>query len=58
MTDADRDRGDLVQVLPRDTVELLQPIHAVYDRNTALASRVVCFLDFLAGHIDTMRWRA
>lgn len=47
MTAEDRRRGDLVQLLPRDTVEVLQPIHAVYYRNTQLASRIACFLDFL-----------
>ncbi|HSI60821.1 MAG TPA: LysR family transcriptional regulator [Ideonella sp.] len=58
MTDEDRRRGDLVQVLLRDTVEVLQPIHAVYYRNTQLASRIACFLDFLAARIAAMRWVA
>jgi DNA-binding transcriptional LysR family regulator len=48
MTAADRARGDLVQVLARDTIEVLQPVHAVYYRNTQLAARIRCFLDFLA----------
>jgi DNA-binding transcriptional LysR family regulator len=48
MTAADRARGDLVQLLARDTVEVLQPVHAVYYRNTQLAARIQCFLDFLA----------
>jgi len=48
MTAADRERGDLVQVLTRETVEVLQPVHAVYYRNTQLASRIECFLGFLA----------
>lgn len=48
MTEADRARGDLVQVLMRDTLELRQPVHAVYYRNTELASRIRCFVDFLA----------
>lgn len=48
MTDADRTRGDLVQVLMRDTLEVRQPVHAVYYRNTELASRIRCFVDFLA----------
>nr|WP_302622031.1 LysR substrate-binding domain-containing protein [Ralstonia pickettii] len=47
MTVEDRRSGDLVQVLPNATVEVLQPIHAVYYRNTKLASRIACFLDFL-----------
>ncbi|MBP8151608.1 MAG: LysR family transcriptional regulator [Xylophilus sp.] len=47
MTAQDRQRGDLVQVLVRDTVELRQPVNAVYYRNTQLSSRIACFLDFL-----------
>lgn len=48
MTLGDRQRGDLVQVLVRETVDTRQPINAVYYRNTQLAARIVCFLDFLA----------
>ncbi|WP_339524185.1 LysR substrate-binding domain-containing protein [Pseudomonas sp. EA_35y_Pfl2_R111] len=51
MTAADRNSGELVQLLLRDTVEVRQPIHAVYYRNTALASRITCFLDYLAGQL-------
>ena len=47
MTAADRERGDLVQVLPRDTADVRQPVSAVYYRNTQLAARIACFLDFL-----------
>lgn len=48
MTDADRARGELVEVLAAQRVEVRQPINAVYYRNTALASRIACFLDFLS----------
>ncbi|MCY1559011.1 LysR substrate binding domain protein [compost metagenome] len=48
MTEADCAAGDLVQVLMRDTLEVRQPVHAVYYRNTELASRIRCFVDFLA----------
>lgn len=48
MTHLDRARGDLVQVLAEHTVEVRQPIHAVYYRNTALTSRITCFLDYLS----------
>lgn len=51
MTAGDRARGDLVQVLLRETVEVMQPIHAVYYRNTQLASRIQCFLDYLASRM-------
>lgn len=47
MSSADRERGDLVQVLVKDTVDIRQPISAVYYRNTQLAARIACFLDFL-----------
>ncbi|WP_300657126.1 LysR substrate-binding domain-containing protein [Pseudomonas sp.] len=52
MTRVDRARGELVQILAQHTVEVRQPIHAVYYRNTALASRITCFLDYLAGQLD------
>lgn len=48
MTGADRARGDLVPVLARDTLEVLQPVNAVFYRNTALASRIAAFLDFVS----------
>ena len=47
MSSADRERGDLVQLLVKDTVDVRQPISAVYYRNTQLAARIACFLDFL-----------
>jgi DNA-binding transcriptional LysR family regulator len=50
MTAGDRERGDLVQVLPGCTVDVRQPVSAVYYRNTALTSRILCFLDFLQAH--------
>jgi len=51
MTDADRARGDLVQLLARDTVEVRQAVNAVYYRSTALSSRIMAFLDFIAEHL-------
>lgn len=48
MTLADQARGVLLQVLSQDTVEVRQPVHAVYYRNTQLAARVACFLDFIS----------
>jgi len=56
LTEDDRRRGDLVQVLARETVEVLQPIHAVFYRNTQLSSRISCFLDFLAERISALPW--
>lgn len=51
ITRADRARGELVQILAQHTVEVRQPIHAVYYRNTALASRITCFLDYLGSQL-------
>ncbi len=48
MTREDRTRGDLVQILAAETVEVRQPVNAVYYRNTALASRIACFLDHVS----------
>ncbi len=56
MTQADRAAGNLVQVLGADTLEVRQPIHAVYYRNTALASRISCFLDYVSERIGREDW--
>ncbi|RZL64905.1 MAG: LysR family transcriptional regulator [Variovorax sp.] len=48
MTGADRESGALVQLLAKDTVDMRQPVNAVYYRNTALSSRITAFLDFVA----------
>jgi DNA-binding transcriptional LysR family regulator len=52
MTHADRQSGNLVQILVNETVEVLQPVNAVYYRNTALASRISCFLDYVGSKIS------
>ncbi|MGX5219758.1 LysR substrate-binding domain-containing protein [Pseudomonas segetis] len=48
MTGQDRKDGRLQQVLKSSTLEVRQPINAVYYRNTALASRIACFVDYLS----------
>lgn len=45
MTREDRANGRLVQLFPEQTLDVLQPINAVYYRNTALAARITCFVD-------------
>ena len=45
MTQGDRRDLSLVPLFVRHTVDVRQPIHAVYYRNTALAARITCFLD-------------
>ncbi|AQS42107.1 MAG: Putative LysR-family transcriptional regulator [Candidatus Tokpelaia hoelldobleri] len=47
MTYEDRRSGRLVQLFTTQTVDVRQPIHAVYYRNTALASRVACFVNYI-----------
>ncbi|WP_375741139.1 LysR substrate-binding domain-containing protein [Pseudomonas boanensis] len=56
MTQTDRVEGHLVQVLAVDTLEVRQPINAVYYRNTALASRITCFLDYVADCLKQETW--
>ena len=53
MTSADRAAGDLVQVLPRETLDVRQPVHAVYYRNTQLSARIACFLDFMGNRLPS-----
>lgn len=48
MTRADRRAGNLVQLLPRQTLDMRQSINAVHYRNTALAARITCFVDYVA----------
>jgi len=52
MTAGDRARGDLVEVLPRLTADVRQSVNAVYYRNTQLAARIACFLEFVGGKLS------
>lgn len=40
--------GQLVSVLATETCEMRHPINAVYYRNSTLAARISCFLDYLS----------
>ncbi len=51
MTAVDRQSGALVQVLPKETLDVRQAVSAVYYRNTALSARITAFLDFVAGRL-------
>jgi DNA-binding transcriptional LysR family regulator len=51
LTRNDRAAGTLVQVLPRETLDVRQPVHAVYYRNTQLSARIACFLNFMSGQL-------
>ena len=55
MTARDRADGTLVQILATHTVDTRQPVHAVYYRNTALASRISCFLDDLSARMAALQ---
>ena len=48
VTDRDRAAGTLVPVVAAQTLDVYQPIHAVYYRNTAVSSRISSFVDHLA----------
>ncbi|RQS61289.1 LysR family transcriptional regulator [Burkholderia sp. Bp8963] len=52
MTTPDREAGRLVQLFARQTLDVQQPIHAVYYRNTAISSRIASFVDYLVHAID------
>lgn len=52
MTRRDREAGKLVTLLEQETLDVRQPINAVYYRNTQLAARITCFLDYVSAHID------
>ena len=56
MTAADRESGALVEVLAAHNVDTRQPINAVYYRNTALAARITCFLDYLGESLAGRAW--
>jgi len=45
MTREDRSSGQLVQLFAKQTLDVRQSINAVYYRNTALASRITCFVE-------------
>lgn len=47
MTQTERKAGRLQQLFPRQTLEVRQPINAVYYRNTALSSRIASFVNHL-----------
>ncbi|WP_315708622.1 LysR family transcriptional regulator [Brenneria uluponensis] len=51
MTREDVAAGHLVQILEDETVDMRLPVNAVYYRNTQLAVRIACFLDFLSEKI-------
>lgn len=40
--------GRLVPILTGETLEASLPVYAVYYRNSQLAARITCFLDFMS----------
>ena len=54
MTREDRKGGKLVQLFTTQTLDVRQSINAVYYRNTALAARITCFVDYV---IETLGGR-
>lgn len=53
MTHRDRTEGRLTQLFPTRTLEVRQPINAVYYRNTALSARIATFVNYLSEHWDS-----
>jgi len=47
LTCADRKNGRLRQLFPAETLEVRQPINAVYYRNTALSARIASFVGYM-----------
>lgn len=47
MTREDRREEKLLQLFSRHTLDVRQSINAVYYRNTALAARIMCFVDYV-----------
>ncbi|WP_286786570.1 MULTISPECIES: LysR family transcriptional regulator [Pseudomonas] len=55
MSDADIAAGRLIRLLPEHMSDYRQPIHAVYYRNSQLALRIQCFLDFIQERLQPIR---
>lgn len=43
--------GRLLRLMESEYSDYLQPMHAVYHRNTQLSRRIACFLDFIAARL-------
>lgn len=54
MTSSDIASGRLVPAMPELQAVQLQPIHAVFYRNSKLALRIQCFLDFMQERLKTL----
>jgi len=54
MIGRDRQSGNLQDVLQSLTLDIRQPINAVYYRNTALSSRISSFIEYLRLHLGTL----
>lgn len=57
MTRCDREQGRLCELFEDCAVEVRQPIHAVYYRNTAVSSRIRSLLDYMREVLgETSHW--
>ncbi|WP_115719816.1 LysR family transcriptional regulator [Gallaecimonas mangrovi] len=57
MTRLGRQHGDLVPLLAEHTLDVRQPINAVYYRNTAVSARVSSFIDHLSETLASTSFR-
>ncbi|HCF1774308.1 TPA: LysR family transcriptional regulator [Pseudomonas aeruginosa] len=53
LTHRDRAERRLIPLFPTRTLDVRQPIHAVYYRNTALTARIASFVNYLSEHWDS-----
>lgn len=56
MTEGDRARGDLVEVLAEQNTGMSQPIQAVYYKHSAVSKRISSFVEHLAEAARTWQW--
>ncbi|MBY4897944.1 LysR family transcriptional regulator [Cupriavidus sp. AU9028] len=55
MTWQDRERGLLCELFPARRLDVRQPIHAVYYRNTAISARIQSFIDYVREQLGAGR---
>ncbi|MDH5858434.1 LysR family transcriptional regulator [Lampropedia aestuarii] len=57
MTHEHRRSGALIELFADTKLDVRQPINAVYYRNTALAARIVCFVDYVIAALKNKPFR-
>lgn len=52
MTFKDRANGRLVELSPDSSINIVQPIHAIYYKNAATSSRITSFIEFIKERLN------